>query len=93
MTDTAPYDLDKIHPDKLRLSKRKKLFKRSFAFTIIGLLIAFKLTSPTAFTAMAISAYNVKDSQKALRYLAPLFLSDFSMLGTIGTGRLIALRE
>lgn len=72
MTDTNLYDLDKLHPDKLRLSKRKKLFKRTFAFTIMGLLIAFKLMSPTVFTAMAISAYNVKDSQKALRYLAPL---------------------
>ena len=72
MTDSNLYDLDKLNPDKLRLTKRRKLFKRTVVLSIVGLLVAIKFMSPTILTSVAISAYNVKDSQKALRYLWPL---------------------
>jgi Ca-activated chloride channel homolog len=65
MNNSGPYDLNKLNPDKLRLQKRKKLFKRSVLITILGTIIALKLMSPTLLTSASISAYNSKDFKAA----------------------------
>jgi len=72
MNDNAPYDLEKLNPDKLRLKKRRILFKRFFVATIIIAVISLKLMSLTILTGGAISSLKANKPGQALQKLLPL---------------------
>ena len=72
MNNNAPYDLEKLNPDKLRLKKRRILLKRFFVATIIIAVISLKLMSLTILTGGAISSLKANKPGQALQRLFPL---------------------
>lgn len=74
MNNDQIYDLEKLEPEKLRLKKRKKLFKRTIILSVVCLVIAFKLMSLTIFTAGAISSLNANNAPQAIQRLSPIGL-------------------
>lgn len=74
MTSNGIYDLEKLNPDKLRLKKRKLLFKRTAIVSFVVIVIAIKLLSLSVLTGSANSYLKANNAQKAIQTLSPLGL-------------------